>query len=142
MSTARLGARIKYTKVLGTAVLEGHTLRFHKHSRADGTAKCDAFRTGSVKDMVIGVLYEVPERERLALDRFEGAGMGYDVVEVDMRRPDGRGIRAFTYLASTDAIDQSLRPTEEYRRYVEIGALEHDLPKDYIEAFILSAATL
>ena len=42
----RLGDRAPSVELVGTAVLEGHALRFHKRG-ADGSGKCNALATGS-----------------------------------------------------------------------------------------------
>ncbi|MFB2707091.1 hypothetical protein [Marinobacter shengliensis] len=55
-----------------------HALRFHKWSRKDKSAKCDALFTGNSEDVVIGALFEIPSSEKGPLDRAEGLGFGYE----------------------------------------------------------------
>lgn len=138
MSTERLRERVKTCSALGVAKLPGYTLRFHKRSKF-GSGKCDAYHTGDDRDFVLGVLFEIPSAQREALDRFEGAGLGYDAVQRKVICADGRVVEALAYIAAENAIDPALRPTTEYRNYVEAGAIEHGLPEAYIETFIRSA---
>jgi hypothetical protein len=136
MSTARLRARMPSAKPLGLATLPGHTLRFHKRSKKDQSAKCDAFATEDDEDAVIGVLFSFDPAEREALDRHEGAGKGYDGKVVTVINDKGRRRKVLTYLASEDAIDGSLKPYSWYKDHVLAGSKEHSLPADYVSRFI------
>jgi hypothetical protein len=60
--------------------LDGYELRFHKRSK-DGSAKADAFRTGSCGDVAWGVVYELPVSELRQLDKVEA---GYKRVPIDI----------------------------------------------------------
>ena len=70
MSLRRLRRRVPAAEVIGTAALAGHTLRFHKAGR-DGSAKCDAFFTGSRRDTIHGVVFRIDAAGKRALDRVE-----------------------------------------------------------------------
>jgi len=132
MSLARLCQRVPSALRIGCGWLEGHRLRFHKVGLRDGSAKCDAHPTGLPHERVWGVLYRIDPRERQALDRAEGVGMGYRVEWVDVNREAGEPLRAFTYRATR--IDERLLPFRWYRQHVLIGARENGLPRSYIEA--------
>ena len=130
MSSKRLQARVPSAKPVCIGILDEHSLRFHKRSH-DGSAKCDAFKTGNSAEKVIGVIFTIDEAEKPTLDRAEGLGNGYDIKQVNLHLPDGNRISAFTYYA-TD-IDDSLLPYPWYKNHVLQGALEHGLPSAYIE---------
>ena len=68
---------------ISLAWLPRYRLKFHKKSIIDGSAKCDAFRTGDERDVVHGVVYEIDEKEKRDLDWKEGLGDGYDEVKID-----------------------------------------------------------
>lgn len=136
MLTARLRARVKDCTPQGTAKLSGYVLRFHKRSR-DGTGKCNALYTGDPADFVLGVLFSIAQAHRAALDSYEGAGKGYDAVQVEVAPDSGAPVRALTYLAGASHIDDQLRPTSEYFEYVLQGAREHGLPEAYIASKII-----
>ncbi len=130
MSLNRLHQRVPSAIVLGTFSLGNHELRFHKHGK-DDSGKCDAFYTGDNNTVVMGVLYEIDESEKIVLDRAEGLGYGYDEKEVVVSNSKGNVERAFTYCATN--INALLNPFTWYKEHVLIGAREANLPKEYIE---------
>lgn len=136
MCSGRLGARISCTFV-AIGKLIGHQLRFHKISK-DGSAKCDAFRTGSDSDAMWGVVYDIPVSEKPKLDREEGLGRGYEDAQIVIELADGTRLEAVTYIAAVDAVRKGVRPFTWYRAYVEAGAEEHRLPEDYVAGAIRS----
>jgi hypothetical protein len=128
---ARLRLRTPSCRTLGVIRLPGYTMRIHKKGR-DGSAKCNALYTGCQADHVIGVLYEIDFTEKRVLDEAEGVGKGYDEVNV---RIDFSGAvhNAFTYVADSRFIDESLKPFSWYKDLVVYGARVHALPDSYIE---------
>ena len=130
MSLRRLQARVPEASPVGRAVLPGHVLRFHKRGR-DGSGKCDAHFTGGSGHLV-GVLFDLPLAGKNVLDRIEGLGAGYEQKQVSVTLSDGTRSDALTYYA-TD-IDDRLEPFCWYRHHVMAGALEFELPGDYIAA--------
>ncbi|MEQ5834689.1 gamma-glutamylcyclotransferase family protein [Marinobacter sp. NFXS9] len=130
MSRARLLERIPAARFVTVAVIEGYRLCFHKRSRRDGSAKCDAFWTGDPADRLHGVVYDIPDRDKRRLDRIEGVGRGYEDAVAKARTNEGRELDVWLYVA-TD-IDSSLRPFDWYRHHVLVGAQEHALPEAYI----------
>lgn len=136
MATARLRKRMPSAEPLGVATLPGHELRFHKRSKKDRSAKCDAFATGDDDSACIGVLFSFDPAERADLDLAEGAGKGYDAKVVTVINSHGRRRKVLTYLASPDAIDDTLKPYRWYKDHVLAGAMEHDLPPDYVAEWI------
>jgi len=130
--TARLRTedRAPSAEKVATGRLVAHTLRFHKKS-IDGSGKCDAYATGCETDKVWGVVFNTDEAEIKSLDGAEGCGYGCDKVWVDVET--GRGdMRAFTYVASHEAMKTELLPFPWYKRYVVEGACEHKFPDDYV----------
>ena len=130
MSAAKLQARVAGAIALGSAVLEGHELRFHKRSR-DGSAKCDAYPVDGRTARIHGVLFDLPRRDKQTLDRFEGLGAGYEEKIISVVDSDGRCHSAITYTA-TD-VSQGLLPYCWYRHHVLTGARQFKLPQDYID---------
>jgi hypothetical protein len=61
---------------------------------------------------------------------FEGLDKGYKKENVDIIKANGEKVKAFTYLATR--IDESLLPFRWYKYHVLHGAVENDLPPDYI----------
>ena len=128
MSVARLRERCPSARAIGIAELPGHELRWHKRSR-DGSAKCDIVASDAPSASVFGVLYEIAEHEKTALDRAEGLGAGYEEIEIEVLC-GGSPVTAKVYRA-TDT-NPALRPYTWYRALVIAGAKEHCLPAHYV----------
>lgn len=129
MSLQRLSKRISSTKFMNTARLYEYELKFHKKSYTK-SGKCDVAYTGNEEHVVHGVVFEIDEDDKKALDGYEGCGSGYEEKTVTLELPDGEKIEAFTYYATN--IDPSLRPFHWYKEHVVRGAKEHGLPDDYV----------
>ena len=128
MSLQRLNIRNIGARDIGVFRLDRHDLRFHKIS-IDGSAKCDAYFTGSGEDFVLGVLYEISDRDKKSLDRYEGLGSGYTEKEVAVCSVDQTQM-AITYIATN--IEESLLPYSWYVRHVLEGAKAADFPDAYL----------
>ena len=137
MSVRRLSARAPSARALGTATLHGYQLRFHKIGR-DGSGKCDIATSESPADQVIGVLFDIADSDRAALDHAEDLGRGYTRRALKVTTDRGSCVEVFTYTALLT--DASLRPFDWYLRHVLTGAIEHRLPEEYI-AIIRSTET-
>lgn len=82
MSLLRLRERVPSAARIGMAALVEYSLRFHKWSRKDKSAKSDAFCTRNSDDRVIGALFEIPHHEKGPLDKAEGLGFGYEQKDI------------------------------------------------------------
>lgn len=132
MLTRRLRAtdRAPSATSLGVGYVEGRQLTFDKVSK-DGSGKCDAEATGENTDRVYGVIFEIASTDKAALDKAEGLNEGYaeECVEVVT---DSDKVQAMTYIATNK--EPTLRPYHWYKAITIAGALEHGLPKDYVES--------
>ncbi len=131
MLTRRLTAknRAPSAKPLGVAYAEGRRLTFDKVSQ-DGSGKCDAEATESKTDRVYGVIFEVALIDRTALDTAEGLGKGYKSERIEVVMANGK-VQVDTYIATKK--EPVLRPYHWYKAITVAGAVEHGLPKDYVE---------
>lgn len=129
MSLRRLRARTPSARLVTTAALHGHQLRFHKAGR-DGSAKCDAYATGDPSHQVIGVVFELEAAEKPALDIAEGLGLGYQEKTADAIARGGHVLSARTYYATH--IDPHLHPFVWYKYHVLTGGRENGLPAAYL----------
>lgn len=129
MSPQRLLARVPSAEPLAMTRLEGHQLRFHKYSRVDGSAKCDAWYTGEPGHTVYGLLYRMAANEKPLLDRCEGLGQGYEIKHVSLEADGEKPVKAFLYYA-TD-IQSGLQPFDWYKEHVLAGARFAGLPAPY-----------
>ena len=130
MSQARLLARVPSARFFATATLIEHELRFHKKS-IDGSGKCDAYQTGNPGHVIFGVVFEMDQAEKPALDKKEGLGNGYKEKEVTLTTSAGEEIKASTYYATN--ISKDLKPYQWYKHHVLTGAQEHGLPEAYVD---------
>lgn len=129
MLLARLCERVPAARPLGTAVLRGHELRWHKVSQ-DGSGKCDIIAVHIIETCVFGVVYEIPADQKPALDLAEGLGHGYEEKRVSVQL-GAHEIEAAAYFAmKTSAI---LKPYTWYKALVLAGAIQNNLPRAYIE---------
>jgi gamma-glutamylcyclotransferase len=135
MLTARVQARCPSAKAKLVATADNYSLAFFKRGR-DGSGKATLVPDTRVGQRVVGVVFELDGRELSQLDRFEGAGKGYDRVEqFRVRAEDGAGnLEAFTYIGNEDFLDPNLKPYDWYLRLVVAGAREHALPDEYVAA--------
>jgi len=130
MSVKRLLDRVSSAKKVDVGILEKHELKFHKISKKDGSAKCDAYETGNPEHKLYGVVFHISEQEKPELDRKEGLGYGYKQKDVKILLNDGTTIEAFTYYATN--INPELKPFDWYKEHVLRGARENKLPLEYI----------
>jgi hypothetical protein len=129
--------RCPSARALGTAELRGYELKWHKRSQ-DGSGKCDVVQTDDVNSVVYGVLYQIPASEKLALNKAEGLGHGYEAKEVEVVSK-GASHKAFVYYATET--DSSLKPYTWYKELVVAGAREHALPGIYLDRLVATDAT-
>ena len=133
MSTARLRGRTPSAQPVATGRVLHHVRRWHKRGR-DGSGKCDiVFAGADSDDAVWGVLFRIADRERAALDRAEGLGIGYIETIVPVVTAAG-SCHAVTYQAKAGQTDAALRPFAWYKAHVLRGAREHGLPADCVAA--------
>lgn len=122
----RLRARVSSAELLGTGIVPGWQLCFHKRS-ADASAKCNIVEAQSV---IYVAVYELDQRGRRKLDHIEGIGHGYKSVTIDV---PGFG-ECYAYHAVDSHIDDSLQPYSWYKELVLLGSQEHGFPDDYCAA--------
>jgi len=131
MLTRRLTAadRAPSARPIGIGYVEGRRLTFNKASE-DGSGKCDAEATGKLSDRVYGVMFEIALTDKAALDKAESLGTGYREEYVEVVTGVGQ-IQLPTYIAIKKK--PGLRPYHWYKAIMVAGAVEHGLPKDYVE---------
>jgi len=137
MFQQRLKKRVPSANFISIAVLSGYTIKFHKRSQ-DGSGKCNAFRTNNPEDLIYGVLFEFDSSDRSVLDEHEGLGRGYHEETVELSS-NGEVVEAVTFIADSNAIDESLSPYAWYKDFVVEGAKQNSINSEYIthlEGFI------
>jgi hypothetical protein len=127
MFLPRLKGRVSSVLFRGAASLSGYAFKWHKRSK-DGSGKCSIVPSEGGWP-VHGALFAVPNSE---LNRLEAAeGPGYQKIAVQVDTGDGC-LSAETFVATPDWIDDSLRPYTWYRDIVIAGAVQAELPAEYV----------
>jgi gamma-glutamylcyclotransferase len=129
MLSRRLRARVPSAMPVATGFVSGHRFTFDKVS-TDGSGKCDAEETSMLEDRVYGVVYEIDDAEKPALDRAEGLENGYAEKYLEVIT-DSDHITARAYYATNKNTSQ--KPYHWYKDLVLAGAREHSLPANYVE---------
>ena len=121
MSRKRMQKRGLIWEHILKAKLPNHQLCFNKkaYSIGEGFAnivKCDG-------EMVEGVLYKLEEKEQAhILDDFEGTPLHYERKEIFVKCSQfAKPIKAFTYIANAEQIDNELAPSEDYLNHLLDG---------------------
>ncbi|MGC2149209.1 MAG: gamma-glutamylcyclotransferase family protein [Candidatus Acidiferrales bacterium] len=133
MCTGRLRARVPSARSVFITQLSCHTLKFHKRSEKDRSAKADAEYTGRETDVLWGIIFEIDAAQKQQLDDAEGLGIGYEEKTINFKDCTGRAYTASMYFAWQTHIVGNLRPYSWYLRFVLEGAKQHGLPPDYVE---------
>jgi len=111
------------------AMLQGYCVVFNKLSKKDHSGKANL--EISERECVWGVLYEIPGGDLKTLDQGEGKGYARCCLPVVTR--GGRCLDAWVYLADAPDETGKLKPYTWYTRFIVEGAIEHQLPNDYVE---------
>ena len=121
-----MAKRAPSAQASGAARLENYMLVINKLGR-DGSGKANIVcNPGSY---VMGVLYEIEEADLSTLDIAES---GYHRDQINVVTSDGIHRTAWVYISQSAA--EGLRPRCWYLSYLVKGAMENNLPEDYIEA--------
>lgn len=129
LSSTRLLKRCPSAEVVCTASISKYKLRFNKTS-SDRSSKANIVYTGSMNDVVYGVVYSIAQSDVANLDAAEGEGVHYKRTKCRVVSASGRRVRCSIYLAikvtKTDG-----KPYTWYLKHVTDGAAEHNLPAYY-----------
>lgn len=124
----RLLERVPSSKLVGSLLLDGYRLAFHKVG-GDGSGKCNIIPSIVQDAFVYAALFTLSGDEKPFLDAYEGAGYYVDQLQLEWQ---GEQIRPFVYLAEEEYIDDSVPPFHWYKEIVSLGARHLDVPSHYI----------
>lgn len=124
-------------KFVTAAALSDHELTFSGNSPMwGGGIASTRERPGH---QIEGVVWEISEAERKALDEYEGFPGLYLRKEIQVRTRSGKVITAFAYLMENPG--REMPPSKRYKQLLISGAEEHGLSEEYI-AFLESIRPL
>lgn len=132
MNVNRLKQRVPSATKICNASLAGYKFSFNKRSN-DGSGKGNIQQTNIDEDVVVGVVFEIDEAEKPALDAVEGLGSGYNQTVIDLLDENGETFQAQVYVADANAVDDNLLPYDWYKEFVVTGAEQNNLPAAYVE---------
>jgi gamma-glutamylcyclotransferase (GGCT)/AIG2-like uncharacterized protein YtfP len=89
----------------------------------------------SENDTVWGALFEVDSECLKSLDRYEGFPTYYQKETVEVQDDQDKKYNALVYLREPREVG---KPSDEYRKVVLEGAKNCELPKEYIDRFIMA----
>lgn len=104
------------------------SLRFHKRGYKDFSGKCNI--VPCLHHTLYAAIYNMSPTAMARLDRYEGAGAGYDRTWIEV---DQFG-ECVTYVAASEYIDETLTPFSWYKALVILGCEYLSFPKPYTEA--------
>ena len=129
----QLQSRCATARPKGTASLSGWTVMYDKPG-LDGTAKMNL--RASPGSVVLGVVYEIEDRERGMLEESEP---GYTPFETEVVLDTGETVNALSFTFEPDGIDTL--PSDWYVATVLAGARHHGLDSEFISAHLSSPAS-
>lgn len=117
-------------KSSGITKLTGYKFAYNKESTRDHSGKANIYPQSD--EYVYGVLYEVTAEQMSEIDKKEG---GYKRLEISLLLGDKK-VKAITYSAKPERINNNIHPTDEYRSKIAKGATENNLPVSYIKSTV------
>ncbi len=132
MNIKRLRERVPSATKVANVFLLGYKIVCNKVSKKDSSAKANIEKSENATDIVWGVLFEIDSKEKPLLDKAEGLGKGYN--EDSLTFTDENNIEhiAKVYIADSSSINNSLVAYDWYKDFIITGAIQNELPADYI----------
>lgn len=131
MNLKRLILRVPSAVKASNAFLPGYKLVCNKVSK-DGSTKANIIKTNISGELVWGVLFNIDNKEKPLLDKAEGLGLGYNEDTLTFLDQLSNSYSAQVYIADSKATDNNLLPYDWYKEFIVTGAIQNQLPADYI----------
>ena len=131
MNHAQMKERCPGGRFLKPVVLEKHRFVYDGYSVTRQGATANIVK--SATDRVRGALFEITEKDRLALDSHEGYPKEYDRKVFEVKDADGNAYAAMAYFRPARALG---KPHPDYERTILDGARDCKLPEDYIDRYL------
>ncbi|MEI2822691.1 MAG: gamma-glutamylcyclotransferase family protein [Chitinophagaceae bacterium] len=131
MNINRLTQRVPSATKVTNVFLPSYKLVCNKVSK-DGSAKANMEKSDIATDIVWGILFEIDNNEKPMLDKAEGLGKGYN--EDCLTFTDENNLKhiAQVYIADSKSINNCLVVYNWYKEFIVTGAIQNQLPADYI----------
>ena len=131
MNHTQMKERCPGSRFLKPVVLEGYRFVYDGFSmvRLGATVNIVKSQVNSVR----GALFEITEKDRLALDSYESYPRDYDRKVVEVKDAQGNAYAAMTYFRPVRALG---KPHPDYERVILDGARDCRLPDDYVDKYL------
>lgn len=131
MNINRLAQRVPSATKVTNVFLPGYKLVCNKVSK-DGSVKANILKSDIPGDIVWRVLFKIDSKEKSLLDKAEGLGKGYNEDCLTFYDERNSQYVAQVYIADTNSINNNLVPYDWYKQFIVTGAIQNQLPADYI----------
>jgi gamma-glutamylcyclotransferase len=131
MNHTQMKERCPGGRFLKPVVLEGYRLVYDGYSVTRQGATANIVKSDA--DSVRGALFEITEKDKLALDSHEGYPKEYDRKVVEVKDAQGSAYAAMTYFRPGRALG---KPHPDYEKVILDGAKDCRLPEDYIDRYL------
>jgi gamma-glutamylcyclotransferase (GGCT)/AIG2-like uncharacterized protein YtfP len=131
MNHAQMKERCPGGRFLKPVTLKGYRVVYDgfSESRQGPTANIVKSEFESVR----GGLFEITEKDKLALDSHEGYPKEYGRKVVEVKDAQGNAYAAVTYFRPARALG---KPHPEYEKIILDGAKDCGLPDDYVDKYL------
>lgn len=131
MNINRLTERVPSATKVANVFLSGYKLVCNKASK-DGSVKANIVKSDIPGDIVWGILFKIDNTEKPLLDKAEGLGKGYTEDCLTFNGENKSKHVAQVYFADSNSINNDLVAYDWYREFIITGAIQNQLPADYI----------
>ena len=133
MNIKRLQERTPSARKVTNAFINGYRFSCNKVSNT-GSSKGNIVFTNNSSDVVWGVVFEIDDKEKPALDDAEGLGKGYNQTLLTMTGEDSSQHSVQVYVADPRHQNNNLLPFDWYREFIISGAEQNGLPTGYVDS--------
>jgi len=130
----RISDRIDSVEFVCVYNISGYRLIFNKASE-DGSVKANIEESKNPMDSVWGVIHKLDFKEKFILDWHETLGYGYQLI-CFQDEINGNMETLHTYAVNESRYTKNGRPYTWYLKFVIAGAIQNQLPKNYISMLL------
>lgn len=128
----RLRKRTPSAVKVSNASIKGYQFKCNKISNT-GSSKGNIVFTNRPEDEVWGVIFEIDDNEKKALDDAEGLGQGYNETKLTVTDTLNQSQLVQVYVADPTAVNDNLLPFDWYKEFIVSGAVSNELPNVYTD---------
>jgi gamma-glutamylcyclotransferase (GGCT)/AIG2-like uncharacterized protein YtfP len=131
MNHTQMKERCPGGRFLKPVILEGHRFVYDGYSETRQGATANFVSSGT--EVVRGALFEITEKDKLAMDSFEGYPQDYERKVVEVKDEEGKAYAAMAYFRPPRALG---KPHPDYEKVILDGAKDCKLTEKYIDRYL------